>query len=138
MTLQGRNLQQGLTGTDVAALQTELAQLSYIVPATETQASSFGTATLAAVQQFQSSQGLTSTGIVDANTAAALSTAILAITYVVRGNVTSPVSAGVAGLSVELVDKNVGGDVNLATGMTGAGGAYSISACISPASLRAT
>lgn len=137
MTLQGRNLQQGLTGTDIAALQTALTQLSYAVPATETQASSFGAGTLAAVQQFQTSQGLPSTGVVDANTAAAITTIILAGTYVVSGKVTSPVSAGVAGLSLQLVDKNVGGDVNLATGTTGGGGAYSISVVIPLTSLRA-
>lgn len=137
MTLQGRNLQQGLTGTDVAQLQTALGQLAFTMPATETQASSFGAGTLAAVQQFQTSQGLTANGVVDANTAAALSAAILTMTYVISGNVTSPVSAGVAGLSLQLVDKNVGGDVNLATGTTGAGGAYTISVVISPVSLRA-
>src|SRR5579871_3182183 len=116
MNLQGRNLQQGLTGSDVADLQSELSQLSYAIPATEQTATSFGAATLAAVQQFQTAQGLPSTGIVDAPTAAALSAVIVASTYVVQGFVTSPVSASVAGLTLQLVDKNVGSDYYLPAG----------------------
>jgi Neuraminidase-like domain/Putative peptidoglycan binding domain/Salmonella virulence plasmid 28.1kDa A protein len=136
MTLAGRNLQQGLTGSDVGELQTQLAQLSYTVPGTEQQASSFGTGTLAAVQQFQTEQGLASNGIVDAATAAALTAAIAANTYVVTGTVSSPVSAAVAGLTVQLVDKNVGGDVTVASSQANSAGAYKISAVISPATLR--
>ena len=52
MNLQGRDLQHGLTGNDVASLQAELAQLSYSVPTQEQQASTFGDGTLAAVKQF--------------------------------------------------------------------------------------
>jgi peptidoglycan hydrolase-like protein with peptidoglycan-binding domain len=72
MILQGRNLTPGLTGADVAELQKELAQLNYTVPAAEQTASSLGAGTLAAVQQFQTSQNLTSNGTVDAATVAAL------------------------------------------------------------------
>src|ERR1700685_2631054 len=133
MILQGRNLQQGLTGTDVAQLQTELAQLSYTIPATESSASSFGTGTLATVQQFQTDQGLSSTGIVDAITAAALTAVLAGATYTVTGIVSSSVSAGISGLALQLVDKNVGRDVNLAAGITGPGGVYTISGVVSPA-----
>src|SRR5271157_6017445 len=118
MTLQGRNLTQGLTGPDVAELQTELAQLSYTVPAAEQANSSFGPGTLAAVQKFQTGQELPVTGIVDAATAAALSTTIQPNTYTVSGTVSSAVNAGVGGLNVVLVDKNVGGDVDLASAQT--------------------
>jgi hypothetical protein len=137
MTLQGRSLQQGLTGADVAQLQTELADLSYTIPAPDQTASSFGAGTLAAVQQFQTASGLPSTGIVDAATAAALTAAVRPDTYTVTGTVSSAVNAGVAGLSVQLVDKNVGGDVSLASAQTNAGGAYSITIYVSPASLKA-
>ena len=136
MNLQGRDLQEGLTGSDVASLQTELAQLSYTVPSSEQQASSFASGTLAAVKQFQTDQGLPATGTVDPTTAAALSTVIVGNTYVVSGTVSSPVSASVVGLAVQLVDKNVGGDVNLTSSTTSVGGAYSISTVISPASLK--
>ncbi len=136
MNLQGRNLTHGLTGTDVAELQTELARLGYTIPAAEQQGSSFGAGSLAAVEQFQTAQALPSTGIVDAATASALNAVVLASTYVVKGTVSSPVSASVTGLVVQLVDKNVGGDVTLASGQTGPVGAYSISVVISPSSLK--
>lgn len=53
MNLQGRNLQQGLTGADVSLLHTELALLNLPVPANEKAAALFGPGTLAAVQLFQ-------------------------------------------------------------------------------------
>lgn len=137
MNLQGRNLTQGLIGSDVAELQTELAQLSYAVPAAEQANSSFGPGTLASVQKFQTDQGLPPTGIVDAATAAALSTATRPNTYTVSGTVSSAVNAGVGGLNVVLVDKNVGGDVDLASAQTDARGAYTITTYISPGSLQA-
>jgi peptidoglycan hydrolase-like protein with peptidoglycan-binding domain len=136
MTLQGRNLTEGITGADVADLQTELSQLSYPIPAVEQSGTSFGAGTLSAVQQFQTDQGLTSTGVVDSSTAAALSVAIRASKYTVTGIVTSSVNAGVGGLSVLLVDKNVGGDVNLATSFTNAAGVYSITVCLPPGALK--
>ena len=45
-------------------------------------------------------------------------------TYVVKGVVTSPGSASVGGLPLRLVDKNVGPDVVLAKGRTGANGEF--------------
>jgi hypothetical protein len=136
MDSSGRDLQQGLTGGVVCELQATLAQLSYAVPAAEQHANSFGAGTVEAVKQFQIDQGLPSTGKVDAATASALSEVILASTYAVKGTVSSPVSAGVVGLSVQLVDKNVGGDVAITSAQTNAVGTYTISAVISPASLK--
>jgi peptidoglycan hydrolase-like protein with peptidoglycan-binding domain len=118
MDLQGRNLSEGLSGADVAELQKELAQLGFGVPAAEQSAASFGAGTLAAVKQFQSAHGIQATGIVDAGTAVALGRAILSSTFTVSGTVTSPTRAGVGGLAVQLVDKNVGGDVAVAAGVT--------------------
>ena len=45
--------------------------------------------------------------------------------YTVTGTVTSPALPGVAGLTVQLVDKNVGGDQVLGTTQTGSGGQFS-------------
>jgi hypothetical protein len=137
MILQGRNLTQGLTGPDVSDLQAELAQLTYIIPTTEQQASQFGTGTLVAVQAFQTAQNLPVTGTVDEATAAALTSVITANTYVVTGKVSSVTSASVGVLTVQLVDKNVGGDVNVASTTTGGDGSYRISTVIAPATLRA-
>jgi peptidoglycan hydrolase-like protein with peptidoglycan-binding domain len=74
MNLQGRNLQQNLTGDDVRLLHTELGLLNppFIIPETERQPGLFGPATLAAVQNFQKAHSITVTGIVDAATAAAI------------------------------------------------------------------
>ena len=77
------------------------------------------------------------TGIVDTATVTAIDSVILGSTYTVTGTVTSPVSAGVNGLTVEPVDKNVGGDVAMASGATDAGGGYSVKVFITAASLRA-
>ena len=136
MILQGRNLTQGLTGPDVTTLQAELTQLGFTVPAAEAQANQFGAGTLVAVQQAQTAAGVTATGTVDATTASALDTLLRASTYAVSGHVTSTVSVGTGGLSVRLVDKNVGGDVVLATATTDATGAYGFSVVIGAPTLR--
>lgn len=136
MILQGRNLTQGLTGADVAALHAELTELGFAVPAAEVQASQFGAGTLAAVEQAQAAAGLAPSGVIDAAAASALDVLIRASTYVVSGRVTSAVSAGTGGLAVRLVDKNVGGDVVLATGSTDATGAFSFSVVIGAPTLR--
>ncbi len=137
MILQGRNLTQGLTGADVAALQGTLVQLGFTIPPAEAQASQFGAGTLAALQQAQAAGGLPASGELDAAGAAALTTLVAAATYAVSGHVTSAVSAGLGGLTVRLVDKNVGGDVVLQSATTDAGGAYAVSLVIGPSTLRA-
>ena len=131
MILQGRNLAQGETGADVTALQAELTQLGYTIPAAETQGSSFAAGTLAAVQQFQSGTSLPSNGTVDTATAAALTAAILDATYIVTGLVVSSTQPGVGGLTATLVDKNVGSDVVLATGTTDTTGRFILSVVVS-------
>ena len=118
MILQGRNLTQGLSGADVAALHKELTQLGFTVLQTEQQASSFGAGTLAAVEQSQAAQKLSATGIVDNATAGAFSVVMRNSTYVVTGT-----DASAGGLLVELVDKYVGGDVALAETTTARGAA---------------
>ncbi len=52
-------------------------------------------------------------------------------TYVVTGKVKSPTLPGIGGLSVQLVDKNIGGDRVLATNVTGTDGSYSFHRVIS-------
>jgi hypothetical protein len=131
MNLQGRDLAQGLTGADVTELQNELIKLGFAVPADERQTATFGQGTLIAVREFQTKQGLAVTGAVDATTAAKLSEIIILNTYTVSGTVTSPVSAGVGGLTVQLVAKNVGQDTLLTSSSTDPQGAYRLSA-VSP------
>jgi hypothetical protein len=137
MVLQGRNLTQGLTGPDVAALHAQLTELGYTVPAAEVQGNQFGAGTLAVVEQAQVAAGLTANGTVDAATASALDVLIRGSTYGVSGDVTSTVSAGTGGLTVRLVDKYVGGDIALATATTDTTGAYSFSVVIGAPTLKA-
>jgi hypothetical protein len=137
MILQGRNLTQGLTGADVGELHQALGQLGFTVPSAEQQALSFGAGTLSAVQQFQKQQGLTVSGTVDAATAAALSAVILSSTYSVTGTVASPTRPGTGGLTVTLVDKNIGGDVMLAIAATNAFGGYAMSVVLLLPTLQA-
>jgi len=136
MILQGRNLTQGLTGPDVASLQQTLASLGYSISADELGHSSFGASTLAAVQAFQKDAGIAVTGQVTDADAQALAHAVAAISWTVSGQVTAPGSAGVGVLAVAIVDKNVGGDVTLASGQTDASGNYRITAPISAVYLR--
>jgi peptidoglycan hydrolase-like protein with peptidoglycan-binding domain len=136
MILQGRNLTQGLTGADVDALHAELTQLGFTVPPAEVQANQFGAGTVAAVLEAQAASGVAATGVVDAATADALTATIRYSTFVVSGHVTSAVSAGLGGLSVRLVDKNVGSDVVLATAATDAAGAFNLSVVIGPPTLK--
>lgn len=137
MILQGRNLTQNLTGADVEQLQTELTQLGYMVPSSESSATQFGTGTLAAVEQFQTAQGLAANGTVDAATAEALTKAIVLITYTVTGVVTSPSMPSVGSLVVQLVDQNVGGSTTFGTTQTGSGGSFEFkNVIVSPAYLK--
>jgi hypothetical protein len=129
MNLQGRNLQQGLTGDDVRLLHAELAQLNLLVSDDERAGALFGPLTLAAVQQFQKQHALPITGVVDPATAAAINAALNAQpapTFTVSGRVYSGLSAGVGGLKIQAVDKNAGPDVLLATAVTDDHGAYSV------------
>lgn len=119
----------------------DLSRLGLPVPAAEQQASSFGPGTLEAVQKFQTEHGLQATGVVDAATAAQLAAVIAASTYTVSGTVSSPVSAGVMGLNVSLVDKYIGPDTPLpptttAPTITNRDGSYSISTVITDRFLR--
>ena len=123
-------------GVSVGELQTQLGQLGYAVPASEQQAASLGPGTQAAVEQFQTAHGLAPSGSPDAATAAALAAAIAAATYTVTGMVLSPALPGVSGLTVQLLDKNVGGDQVLASTQTSSDGSYAFSqVVISPAYL---
>jgi outer membrane biosynthesis protein TonB len=137
VNLAGRDLKTGDSGDDVRELHTELNSLGYTVPQSDQQGASFGAGTNAAVRQFQTDHSLPATGTVDTATAAAMSSVIRGSTYTVTGTVTSSVSAGVNKLTVELVDKNVGGDVALTSGSTDASGSYIVKAFITAASLLA-
>ena len=132
MQLQGRNLSLRMRGDDIKLLQRELRQLGFAV---DTNDGTFGAATRQAVLDFQKKHALQTTGVVDARTAAAINLAVDAVnptagdgvSYTVDGTVASPDRAGVGGLRVQIVDRNVGQDVPLADTVTDARGRYQIS-----------
>jgi hypothetical protein len=129
MNIQGRILAQGLTGDDVRLLHTELTLLNLAVPDNERLAGLFGPATHAIVQQFQKQHNLPITGIVDAVSAKAINTAVEAQfppAFTVSGGVYSTQRAGVGGLQIQVVDKNVGPDLHLALGISNDRGLYSL------------
>jgi hypothetical protein len=59
------------------------------------------------------------------------------VTYVVTGTVSSPTSVAVGGLSLRLVDQNVGGEVVLVSGEANSQGRFKLEAAISSSSLAA-
>jgi hypothetical protein len=147
----------GSFGTSVSELQTRLGQLGYEVSPTEVVRQFFGPSTRAAVLSFQSAQGLSLSGALDAGTVASLGSgrvgnpkqsAVVLTTngqrqdgvksglYTATGRVFCADSPAVGGLEVQLVDKNVGGDVPVgAPATTDSSGAYQISVAISAGQL---
>ncbi len=137
MNRDRRVLHLDVTGDDVRQLHGQLAALGFDIATAEQQGAMFGPNTRQAVMQFQTAQGLEPTGLVDANTAAAVDRAVASTVFVVTGTVSSPDRAGVGGLSVQLVDKGVGADAPLgAPAATDGHGAYKISVTISLAQLQ--
>src|SRR5262245_30122154 len=111
MNLLGRNLSQGLQGPDVALLQSELGQLGYALPTTETgRPQTFGPGSLQAVQDFQRKRGLAVTGVVDPVTAKAINAAVDAIVparFVLTGQVRHQDGTPLSGLVVRAFDKDL-------------------------------
>jgi peptidoglycan hydrolase-like protein with peptidoglycan-binding domain len=124
---QGPELKLNATGRDVEELHQQLEQAGQPVPPAEKLGAVFGPGTREAVIAVQKQHGLEATGIVDAPTASTIgAVAATGPFYLVQGTVTSPSSAAVGGLGVEIVDKNVGGDTSLASGSTNERGEYEI------------
>ena len=126
MNLQGRDLKLDLRGDDIASLHREIAILAITIPETERKESLFGRETQAIVRQFQTEHQIEPTGIVDAQTAKALSSAVDALTYNIKGKVVSRTRAGTSGLRIEIVDKNIGHDDQLGSTTTDDNGEFKV------------
>jgi hypothetical protein len=111
MKLSAGNLSSRMTTADVAVLQSELVQLGYSIPATETGTQLiFGTGTQQAVQDFQRKRGLPVTGVVDQVTAKRINAAVDAIVparFVVNGQVRHQDGSPLGGLRVTAFDKDL-------------------------------
>ncbi len=120
-----------ITELPVAEVQLNLRQLGYTVPTEERSKGELGPRSQAALKEFQSDNGLPATGEIDAATSQLMTIVIGEHTYVVTGSVITPALPGVAGITVALVDKNVGGDVQLDTTQTASDGSFSFQHVIS-------
>ncbi len=138
----GYPLRIRMKGQKVADLHEALIGLGLNIADAERTKQRFGASTRRAVSKFQAAQAIKATGVVDRATAgllnrpAAGAPTTASSTYVVSGVVSSPDSASVGGLNVQLVDKNVGADVPLGTTTTNSQGKYQLSVVLSPASLQ--
>lgn len=124
MPLSGQTLKQGMQGNEIKLLHVYLQQLGYSIPQKETNSALYGKGTAEAVAAFQTKSGLQPTGEVDAPTAKALNSSVV---FIIKGKVASRSRAGVVGLRVEILDKNVGEDVPLAKALTDDSGNYQAS-----------
>ncbi|GAA3264541.1 neuraminidase-like domain-containing protein [Streptomyces labedae] len=143
-------LELGREGDEVGRLHEDLGVIGLEIPRDEREAARFGRGTQSAVQQFQREHSLEATGVVDERTAALISRAVHVAgdggedaaageTYRVSGLVVSPERGGVAGLDVEIVDRNVGADIMLAQTTTDWRGYYAVTFpadCAASARLR--
>jgi ABC toxin N-terminal region/Neuraminidase-like domain/Putative peptidoglycan binding domain len=126
MNLHNSSLGEGARGDVVKLLHRELALIGLVVPDPERSEGVFGQGTVAAVRRFQQEHRIAPTGAVDDETASAINAAVNAITFNVDGRVLSRTRAGVGGLRVTIVDKNVGSDVRLAEAVADADGGYTV------------
>lgn len=107
MDLQARNLKPNARGEDVQLLQNRLRELGFSV---EDRGGFFGSTTFAAVQEFQRRHNLPITGIVQADTARLISTALAARpreNHVVMGSVRNPDGSPVSGVLVRALEKRL-------------------------------
>ncbi len=145
MKLQGRNLSLDLSGDDVRLLQKELMIIGFPIPDNELREGVFGKGTLKAVRVFQDKHQLDPNGVVEERTARLINKEVDAQNgpvppvepptppqqpapiCQVYGVVTSPDRGRVAGITVTIVDRNVGADVDLTSATTDSRGRYTAS-----------
>lgn len=143
MNFPGRNLSLGLSGEDVSQLHEDLISVGFPIPDDELDEGVFGEGTLEAIRVLQQRHQLEPSGVVDKRTASLLNSEVYANkshgslgappsprrqldpTCVVSGIVTSADRGRAAGITVTIVDRNVGADTDLMTATTDARGRYS-------------
>jgi peptidoglycan hydrolase-like protein with peptidoglycan-binding domain len=133
MELQGRNLLLRMHGDDVALLQTELIQLSFVIDREEISAKQFGTTTQVAVLRFQREHSLEASGVVDENTARRVNAAIegrsvdaVVNAFTLHGTVRNPDGSPVPRITVKAFDRNLRAETLLGEAPTDADGKYEI------------
>ena len=127
MNLRGRQLSVQLQGDDVKLLQNELHQLRLVI---DDPVGFFGTATRAAVLEFQRTRGIPPTGIVDEDTARRINEEVDALAtggrFVVRGHVRSKNQEPLAEIEVRAFDKDLRHEQQLGISPVDKAGIYEI------------
>lgn len=118
---------------DVKLLQKNLKKIGFDVTDTE---GVFGESTKSALTKYQRETNLSASGNIDTSTLSAIKKSVEALSFAVNGVVSSPFRAGVGGLIVRVIDKNVGSDITLAETVTKIEGSYKASFEISSAVRR--
>lgn len=129
MKLQGRNLEPNMRGDDVALLQSELKQLKLQTQIIDTDGF-YGSMTFLAVQEFQRSNSLAVTGIVDERTARMINRVVDALpreAWVVKGSVLQPDGDPVPKTRVRVFEKNLRSEKLLGEAFADGRGQYEIS-----------
>jgi hypothetical protein len=121
-----RELKQDEDGDDVRLLHTSLVLLDLEVPSRERNQARFGVGTAEVVARLQRASGLEPSGVVDPATSAAIAKALEGKRYSVTGTVRSPDRAGVGGLHVVIVDRQIERSVTLAETHTDLTGSYEV------------
>jgi hypothetical protein len=119
-----RELKQDENGDDVRLLHTSLLLLDPEVPSRERNQARFGVGTAEVITRLQRACGLEPSGIVDPATSAAIEKALEGKRYRVTGTLRSTDRAGVGGLGVVIVDRNIDRRVALAETHTDPAGRY--------------
>src|SRR5262249_19929557 len=125
-------------GNDVQLLHTALAHLGLQVPEDERQRACFGQGTHDAIMRFQQEHRLAPTGIVDAETARAITQAVDASFVTLGGTVVSPkrtlsgrltdaTGCAAVGAAVRGIARDGGHELTVGETTTTADGAYSLS-----------
>lgn len=127
MNLQGRELEFGLHGDDVALLHQELKLLGFDIGSGEIAEKQFGKSTRSAVSQLQRDAGLTVTGRVDVETARRINAAVDERgSLIVRGQVLRESGEPVDAVRVRAADRDLRREEPLGETVSADGGHYRI------------
>src|SRR5215213_586616 len=127
LQLQGRDLQRGMTGADVATLQTALIQLGYRITDTELTGKFFGETTHDAVVNYQKKLRLVPNGIFEAKAAWLMDDDHEHPNkFIVLGQVFKADGSAFKDLTVEVYDKDLRSEELIKTDTTKTGGEYMV------------
>jgi peptidoglycan hydrolase-like protein with peptidoglycan-binding domain len=130
-------LQLQMKSETVHDLHEGLSSLGFTIADEEKENQTFGSSTREAVAGFQRKYSLEPTGVVDERTAAVFNQLITSPVYTVDGTIASPDRVGVGGLTIHVVDRNVGtDDTVMGEAITDSSGSYHIQFSLPSSSIK--